>query len=71
MVKNSTIVGAAVLVGLLALAIQVGFAVLFVFMFIWNITDIQNVGVNGWNVTWLVLASIGSLGIISNVFRKN
>ena len=71
MVKNSTIVGAAVLVGLLALAIQVGFAVLFVFMFIWNITDIQNVGVNGWNVTWLVLASIGSLGNISNVFRKN
>ena len=36
MVKNSTIAGAAVLVGLLALAIQVGFAVLFVFMFIWN-----------------------------------
>lgn len=70
MVKNSTIVGAAVLVGLLALAIQVGFAVLFVFMFIWNITDIQNVGVNGWNVTWLVLASIGSLGIIGGFFKK-
>lgn len=70
MVKNSTIAGAAVLVGLLALAIQVGFAVLFVFMFIWNITDIQNVGVNGWNVTWLVLASIGSLGIIGGFFKK-
>lgn len=70
MVKNSTIVGAAVLVGLLALAIQVGFAVLFVFMFIWNITDIQNVGVNGWNVTWLVLASLGSLGIIGGFFKK-
>ena len=70
MVKNSTIAGAAVLVGLLALAIQVGFAVLFVFMFIWNITDIQNVGVNGWNVTWLVLASIGSLGIIVGFFKK-
>lgn len=70
MVKNSTIAGAAVLVGLLALAIQVGFAVLFVFMFIWNITDIQNVGVNGWNVTWLVLASLGSLGIIGGFFKK-
>ena len=70
MVKNSTIVGAAVLVELLALAIQVGFAVLFVFMFIWNITDIQNVGVNGWNVTWLVLASLGSLGIIGGFFKK-
>ena len=70
MVKNPTIVGAAVLVGLLALAIQVGFAVLFVFMFIWNITDIQNVGVNGWNVTWLVLASLGSLGIIGGFFKK-
>ena len=70
MVKNSTIVGAAVLVGLLALAIQVGFAVLFVFMFICNITDIQNVGVNGWNVTWLVLASLGSLGIIGGFFKK-
>ena len=70
MVKNSTIAGAAVLVGLLALAIQVGFAVLFVFMFVWNITDIQNVGVNGWNVTWLVLASIGSLGIIGGFFKK-
>ena len=70
MVKNSTIVGAAVLVGLLALAIQVGFAVLFVFMFVWNITDIQNVGVNGWNVTWLVLASLGSLGIIGGFFKK-
>lgn len=70
MVKNSTIVGAAVLIGLLALAIQVGFAVLFVFMFIWNITDIQNVGVNGWNVTWLVLASLGSLGIIGGFFKK-
>lgn len=70
MVKNSTIVGAAVLVGLLVLAIQVGFAVLFVFMFIWNITDIQNVGVNGWNVTWLVLASLGSLGIIGGFFKK-
>ena len=70
MVKNSTIAGAAVLVGLLALAIQVGFAVLFVFMFIWNITDIQNVGVNGWNVTWLVLASIGSIGIIGGFFKK-
>ena len=70
MVKNSTIVGPAVLVGLLALAIQVGFAVLFVFMFIWNITDIQNVGVNGWNVTWLVLASLGSLGIIGGFFKK-
>ena len=70
MVKNSTIVGAAVLIGLLALAIQVGFAVLFVFMFIWNITDIQNVGVNGWNVTWLVLASLGSLDIIGGFFKK-
>ena len=70
MVKNSTIVGAAVLVGLLALAIQVSFAVLFVFMFVWNITDIQNVGVNGWNVTWLVLASLGSLGIIGGFFKK-
>lgn len=70
MVKNSTIVGAAALVGLLLIAANVAFAVLFVFMFIWNITDIQNVGVNGWNVTWLVLASLGSLGIIGSFFKK-
>ena len=70
MVKNSTIVGAAVLVGLLALAIQVGFAVLFVFMFIWNISDIQNVGPNFWNITWIALAGLGSLGILSSFFKK-
>ena len=70
MVKNSTIVGAGVLIGLLAFAIQIALAVLYVFMFVWNITDIQNVGVNGWNVTWLVLASLGSLNIIKSFFKK-
>lgn len=68
--KPSTFVGLSIGFVLLALVIQIGFAVLFVFMFIWNITDIQNVGVNGWNVTWLVLASLGSLGIIGSFFKK-
>lgn len=69
--KTSAIVGLGALAIVLALAINLGLAVLFVFMFIWNITDIQNVGPNFWNIAWLVVASLGSLGIISNVFRKN
>lgn len=68
--KPSSVVGLGIGVVLLALIIQVGFAVLFVFMFIWNISDIQNVGPNFWNITWIALAGLGSLGILSSFFKK-
>lgn len=55
---------------ILALALSIGMAVLFVFMFIWNISDIQNVGVNFWNVFWLVIASLGSLSLIGSFFKS-
>lgn len=68
--KPSSVVGLGIGVVLLALILRVGFAVLFVFMFIWNISDIQNVGPNFWNITWIALAGLGSLGILSSFFKK-
>lgn len=68
--KNSTIVGLGALAIIAAVVFNIMFAVLIVFMFIWNITDIQNVGPNFWNIFWLVLASLGALGIVGNFFRK-
>lgn len=55
---------------ILGIVLTIGVAVLVVFMFIWNITDIQNVGPNFWNVTWLVLASIMGLGIVASIFKR-
>lgn len=55
---------------ILGIALTIGVAVLVVFMFIWNITDIQNVGPNFWNITWLVLASIMGLSIIGSFFKS-
>lgn len=55
---------------ILALAVSIGLAVLYVFMFIWNISDIQNVGPNFWNIFWLVIASIGSLSLIAGIFQR-
>ena len=54
---------------LLAIALTLGLAVLYVFMFIWNISDIQNVGPNFWNIFWLVIAAIGSLSLIGGALR--
>lgn len=68
--KTSDLVWAGIIGVLLGLAIQVGFAVLFVFMFIWNISDIQNVGPNFWNIAWIAVAGLGSLGILSSFFKK-
>jgi len=62
-----------VLLGILAVLLNLGLGVLTVFMFIWNITDIQNVGPNFWNVTWLVIATGLALGVVSGwvkQFRK-
>lgn len=56
---------------ILALALTIGLAVLYVFMFIWNITDIQNEGPNFWNIFWLVIATIGSLSLIAGIFQRN
>lgn len=56
---------------LLGIGLQLAYGVLIVFMFIWNISDIQNVGANGWNIAWLVLASIMALGFIASIFNRN
>ena len=55
---------------ILGLIISIGLAVLYVFMFIWNISDIQNVGPNFWNIFWLVIASIGSLTLLAGIFQR-
>lgn len=52
---------------------NIAVGVLTVFMFIWNITDITNVGPNFWNVTWLVIATGLGVGVVSGwvkSFRK-
>lgn len=67
--KTFEIVSIGVLGVILALAMTLGLAVLFVFMFIWNISDIQNVGPNFWNIFWLVIASLGSLSLVGSAFR--
>lgn len=65
-----SLVALGVLGVILAVALQLGLAVLFVFMFIWNISDIQNVGPNFWNIFWLALATLGSLGVLRAVFSN-
>lgn len=70
MVSKKQAVGLGILgvfLFILGVAMSIGLLVLVVFMFIWNINDIQNVGPNFWNVTWLVLASILALGTINSV----
>ena len=54
-------IGVALLLTL-GVLLDVGTGILSVFMFIWNITDIQNVGPNFWNVAWLVVAT--ALGLL-------
>lgn len=77
MVNKKQAVGLGILgvfLFILGVALSIGVLVLVVFMFIWNINDIQNVGPNFWNVTWLVLASLLALGAINSVlvsFRKS
>lgn len=45
--------------GLFLLALAIGFALLVgaTLVVLWNVTDIQNVGVNFWNIFWLVLVA--------------
>ena len=70
--KLKTIGAGSAIVALIVLAWlgALGVAVLAVFMVIWNVTDIQNVGPNFWNVAWLILAAIYLLGLVASVFRK-
>lgn len=53
------------LIAVLGVLMNIAVGVLTVFMFIWNITDIQNVGPNFWNVTWLVIATGLGVGVVS------
>lgn len=45
-----------------AIALAVALFVLYVWVLVWNLTDIQNVGFNFWNVFWIALATSGILG---------
>lgn len=63
--------GAAVIAFvIIAWVVALGLAVLAVFMLIWNITDIQNVGANFWNVTWIILAALYLLGLVASIFKR-
>lgn len=67
--KTSGVVALAAIGGILLVALSLGLAVLYVFMFIWNISDIQNVGPNFWNIFWLVIASLGALSLLGSAVR--
>lgn len=55
-------IGTIILAGVVALAVAIGGFILAVWMLVWNITDMQNVGVNFWNVFWSLLALTFVLG---------
>lgn len=52
------------IVGLILLGLALGLAVLVgaTFVVLWNVTDIQNVGVNFWNIFWLVVVAAAITG---------
>lgn len=58
-----------VLLLILGIPLDIGVGVLAFFMFVWNITDITNVGPNFWNVTWLVIATGLSLLVVCGWVR--
>lgn len=45
-----------ILLFLILLAVAVGWFVLAVWVAVWNVTDMQSVGVNFWNMFWLFVA---------------
>lgn len=47
-----------VLLFLVLLALAVGWFVLAVWVAVWNVTDMQSVGVNFWNMFWLFIAGL-------------
>lgn len=47
-----------IVVFLVFLALAVGWFVLAVWIAVWNVTDMQNVGVNFWNMFWLTIAGL-------------
>lgn len=55
---------------ILGLAIAAGYVVLISFMVLWNVTDIQNVGLNFWNVFWLVLVALSVLGSATGLAKN-
>lgn len=57
----AALVGTLWLVALILWIVKMGLAALIIF---WNVTDIQNVGPNFWNVFWLVVAAIAAILIL-------
>jgi hypothetical protein len=47
---------------LAAVAVTIAAFVLIVWVLVWNLTDIQNVGINFWNIFWIALAALALLG---------
>lgn len=73
--KNRLLMGAAVtgisILAIVLIVLNILFGVLAVFILYWNITDIINVGVNFWNVFWIVFAALTLLGILRNTTSSN
>lgn len=57
MVDALKVIGIILLVAVVITA-AVGWFVLAVWMIVWNVTDAQNVGVNFWNMFWIVVAGL-------------
>lgn len=49
----------------LGLAAAAALFVLAILMVVWNVTDIQNVGLNFWNTFWLGLVAVAFFGSTS------
>lgn len=52
------------LIALLLVALTVGGVILYSLVLVWNLTDIQNVGFNFWNVFWIVLFTFGAVTLL-------
>lgn len=57
--KNAVAVVVGIIVGLVIVFAVVAF---FSWILLMNLTDIQNVGFNFWNVFWIALALMGLVG---------
>lgn len=58
----------ALIVG--AFVVAIAGLILAVWILVWNLTDIQNVGFNFWNVFWIALASAALLGGVTAKVRN-
>ncbi|MGG7510973.1 hypothetical protein [Plantibacter sp. YIM 135249] len=50
------------LLAVLAVVVAAAVFVLAIAMVVWNVTDIQNVGINFWNTFWLGLVAVAFFG---------